>query len=79
MFCIKQDTKGTVRRKIKIVRWLSKKVGEYDIDNDFWTYHEAQVERPFLAFSRIVYLPNQNMVVIGGLDDFVPNKPTFSS
>jgi len=47
-----------MRRKIKILRWLSKKIGEYDIDNDFWRANDAQVDRPFLAFSRTIYLPN---------------------
>lgn len=37
------------------------------------------MERPFLAFSKTVYLPNNDIMVIGGLDDFVPNKPTFSA
>lgn len=68
-----------MRRKVKIVRWLSKKVAEYDIDNDFWTPVDAQIDRPFLAFSRTIYLPNQDMIVIGGLDDFIPNKPTFTA
>lgn len=68
-----------MRKKLKIVRWLSKKIGEYDIGNDFWQASDAQVDRPFLAFSRTVYLPNQDMVVMGGLDDFIPNKPTFSA
>ena len=47
-----------VRRKIRVVRWLSKRIGEYDIDNDFWNVAEAQVAHGFLPFSRTVYLPN---------------------
>eukprot|EP00347_Sterkiella_histriomuscorum_P008465 403344995 len=73
------DQPQIMRRKIKILRWLSKKIGEYDIDNDYWQAVDAQVDRPFLAFSRTIYLPNQDMIVIGGLDDFIPNKPTFSA
>jgi hypothetical protein len=68
-----------VRKKLRIVRWLSNKIGEYDIENDFWTSVNAQVKKPFLPFSRTVYLPNQDMMVIGGLNDEIPNKPTFSS
>lgn len=70
---------ATFRRKIKVVRWLSKKIGEYDIDNDFWTGVDAQLSRPFLAFSQTVYLPNQDMIVMGGLDDCIPKKPNFSA
>ena len=52
------DQSGVLRRKIKLIRWLSKKIAEYDIDNDFWITADAQIDRPFLAFSRTVYLPN---------------------
>ena len=68
-----------VRKKIRIVRWLSKKLGEYDIENDFWNSVDSHIDKPFLPFSRSVYLPNQDMVVMGGLNDEIPNKPTFSS
>jgi hypothetical protein len=30
-----------IRRKIRVIRWLTKKVAEYDIDNDFWTAMDA--------------------------------------
>lgn len=68
-----------VRKKLRIVRWLSTKIGEYDIENDFWASVNAQIKKPFLPFSRTVYLPNQDMIVMGGLNDEIPNKPTFSS
>ena len=28
---------STMRKKIKIARWLTNKVAEYDVTNDFWT------------------------------------------
>jgi hypothetical protein len=68
-----------VRKKLRIVRWLSTKIGEYDIENDFWDSVNAQIKKPFLPFSRTVYLPNQDMIVMGGLNDEIPNKPTFSA
>jgi len=68
-----------IRKKLRIVRWLSTKIGEYDIENDFWNSVNAQIKKPFLPFSRTVYLPNQDMIVMGGLNDEIPNKPTFSS
>jgi hypothetical protein len=68
-----------VRKKLRIVRWLSTKIGEYDIENDFWSSVNAQIKKPFLPFSRTVYLPNQDMIVMGGLNDEIPNKPTFSA
>jgi len=73
------DQAQGVRLKLKVVRWLSKKIGEYDIENDFWQAVDAQVDRPFLAFSKTIYLPNNDMLVVGGLDDYIPNKPTFSA
>ena len=68
-----------VRKKLRIIRWLSTKIGEYDIENDFWNSVNAQIKKPFLPFSRTIYLPNQDMIVLGGLNDEIPNKPTFSS
>ena len=73
------DMSSPIRRKLRIVRWLSKKIGEYDIDSDFWSSCDAQVKRQFLAFSKSVYLPNQNIMILGGLNDEIPNKPTFSA
>ena len=68
-----------VRRKLRVVRWLTKRVGEYDIDNDLWNSVEAQVPRAFLPFSRSVYLPDGGIIVMGGLSEEVPTKPSFSS
>jgi hypothetical protein len=42
---------------------------EYDIENEFWTETELKLERNFFPFSRSVYLPNQDIVVLGGMDD----------
>lgn len=64
-----------VKKKLRVIRWLTKKIGEYDIDNDFWTSADCQVKSPFLAFSRSVYLPNGDILIMGGLDDEIPNKP----
>lgn len=52
------DPPGGLRRKIKTVKWLSKKLVEYDIENDFWTAVEVKTDKIYLAFSRTVYLPN---------------------
>lgn len=72
------DPPGGLRRKLKTVRSLTKKLCEYDVENDFWTPVEVKTDKMFLAFSRTVYLPNQDMIVIGGLDDSIPGKPSFS-
>ena len=71
------NLQSTLRQKIKIIRWLSRSIAEYDIINDFWTASEAQINLPFLPFSATVYLPNQDLIVLGGLDDQVPNRPSF--
>ena len=58
---------------------MTRMVAEYDVTNDFWTATEAQIEYLFLPFSTTVYLPNQDLVVLGGLDDLIPNRPTFQA
>ena len=35
------NLQSTMRQKVKVVRWLSKVVAEYDVGNDFWTTTEA--------------------------------------
>jgi len=52
------DPPGGLRRKIKTIKWLCKKLVEYDIENDFWTPVEVKTDKIYLAFSRVVYLPN---------------------
>lgn len=37
------NVKSTIRRKIKIARWLTSKVAEYDISNDFWAMQKAEI------------------------------------
>ena len=54
-------------------------IAEYDVTNDFWTATEAHIDYLFLPFSTTVYLPNQDLVVLGGLDDLIPNRPTFQA
>ena len=58
---------------------MTRMVAEYDVTNDFWTATEATIDYLFLPFSTTVYLPNQDLVVLGGLDDLVPNRPTFQA
>ena len=31
------NLQSTLRRKIKIARWLTQKIAEYDVTNDFWS------------------------------------------
>ena len=71
------NIQSTLRLKIKVVRWLTNRIAEYDVTNDFWTSTEARMESIFRPFSQTVYLPNQDIVVLGGLDDSTPNRPTF--
>ena len=68
-----------MRKKIKIARWLTNKIAEYDVTNDFWINQATDVKTPFSAFSAAVYLPGQDIAIVGGLDDSVPNKPSFRS
>ena len=58
---------------------MTRMIAEYDVTNDFWTATEAQIDYLFLPFSTTVYLPNQDLVILGGLDDLIPNRPTFQA
>ena len=74
-----QSTLSTQRRKIKITRWLTHDVGEYDVTNDFWKFQAAEISSLFNAFSSLIALPSHDLMVIGGLDDSVPNRPSFTN
>lgn len=74
-----QSTLSTQRRKIKITRWLTQQVGEYDVTNDFWKFQAAEISSLFNAFSSLVALPSHDLMVIGGLDDSIPNRPSFTN
>lgn len=49
------------------------------LDNKFWTSSECKSEIPFFAFSATVYLANKAILVIGGFNDEVEGRKTFSS
>ena len=54
-------------------------VAEYDVDAERWRSISAHVRPEFLPFSKTVYLSNRDMLVIGGLNQEIPQKPQFSS
>jgi len=62
-----------------VARWLTQQVAEYDVTNDFWKFQTAEISSLFNAFSALVTLPSHDLVVIGGLDDSVPNRPAFAN
>jgi hypothetical protein len=52
-------------------------VAEYNLSNGYWTVSDAK--DLFFPFSRVVYLPSTNFLVIGGLNDLVQKKAAFSN
>ena len=56
-------------KRLKVPRWMSKNVAEYDLANGYWTVSEAKTLQPFHPFSWTVYLPDGDMLVMGGLND----------
>lgn len=68
-------------RKIYCPRWLSKTVAEYNIDaiNPAWELYEWKTNLDFLPFCGFAYLPNFHIMSIGGLNNKIPGKHTFSS
>lgn len=57
---------------------MSKNIAEYDLANQYWTVSEAKTNIPFFPFSRTVFLPDGDFLVIGGLNDQIAKKPAFS-
>jgi hypothetical protein len=59
--------------QMKIPRWLSKKVGIYAMDNlseaQAWSAIDVNMDLPFFPFSKCVYRPNNEILVVGGLND----------
>jgi hypothetical protein len=70
-------------------RWLTSFVAEYDLINEYWVTRTLkgvqdlrgveQKPQEFFAFSSTVYFADTDMIVLGGLDDKVPNLPNFSN
>jgi hypothetical protein len=63
------------RKKVRVVRWRTKKIAEYELDTCQWHLIDAQIQTQFLPFSRSVYLPNSDFCNIGGLDETNPSAP----
>jgi len=57
---------------------MSKNIAEYDLANAYWTVSEAKTTIPFYPFSRTVFLPDGDFLVIGGLNDQIVNKTSFT-
>jgi hypothetical protein len=72
------DPPGGLRKKLKTIKCLTKKLMEYDVQNDFWNPVEVKTDKFYYPWCQVVYLPNQDMIVIGGLDDSNAQKPTMS-
>ena len=70
-------------------RWLTNKIAEYDLINEYWVvktlkdrFDPSNKDKnliEFYAFSNTVYVDSSSIVVLGGLDDRLPNLPTFSN
>ena len=67
------------RKKIRIVRWKTRKVAEYDLDSNTWSLTDTTLSSLFLPYSRTVYLPNTDLLTLGGLDETIPSKPVMST
>ncbi|CAI2386952.1 unnamed protein product [Moneuplotes crassus] len=62
--------------RIRIPRWMTKTIAEF-VDEE-WKIHSINMKTHFFPFSRTVYLPNNDFLVIGGLNQIVEDKPKFS-
>ena len=71
-----------------IPRWCSKlvanmkmvNIGTHNRTNDkSWTSSECKSEVPFFPFCSVVSLPDKSIMVMGGLNDQVEGRKTFSS
>jgi hypothetical protein len=68
-------------RKIYVPRWMSKSLAEYDIDDESmgWQLSEWKTDLAFYPFWSFVYLPNYQVLWMGGLSNKIPKRSTFSS
>ena len=55
--------------RIRVPRWMSKNIAEFDLANGYWTLSEAKIDHQFYPFSKTVYLPDGSFLVLGGLND----------
>jgi hypothetical protein len=77
------------RQRIMLPRWLTNKIAEYDMINEYWVVrtlndrfnpiNNAKNEMEFFAFSNTVFVNSSSLVVLGGLDDKVASLPNFSN
>jgi hypothetical protein len=62
-----------------VIRWFTRKVAVYDLVNKVWGVEEATTDIPFFPFSQQVHINPKEIMVIGGLNDHIPKRPTFCS
>lgn len=63
-----------MNQKIKIPRWLSQDIAEYDFQNNFWSMRTIPNEIP--PFSTAIF--GEKLIgIAGGLDDSSSSKPQF--
>lgn len=54
------------------------KEGSVKTKSGSWKLHEVKMKTNFFAFSRTTFLPNNEFLVIGGLNDIVKERPYFT-
>ena len=66
--------------KIVIPRWMSNKLGIYDLSAKQWHFKKIKnLDLHFLPLSCTVYTPSHDFFCLGGLNEQVPRKPSFSN
>ena len=50
-------------RKIRLTKWKSNKVMEYDIDTKNWILTDTHIKPDVKQYSCTVFFPNQEMIV----------------
>jgi hypothetical protein len=65
--------------KMRLVRWFSRNILEYELMEKRWTHAKSDLKKPILLFSQFVYWPTTEIMVMGGLDNKIPNQPLFSN
>lgn len=67
------------QRKIRLTKWKSDKVMEYNIGTKNWILTDTQIKPDVKQFSCTVFFPNQEMIVLGGLDQEGSDQEKFTS
>ncbi|CAI2361465.1 unnamed protein product [Moneuplotes crassus] len=74
-----ETNSGKPNKKIRLTKWKSDKVMEYDVSNKKWILTDTHIKPDVKQFSSTVFFNNLEMMVLGGLDPDAEGDEHFTS